>query len=133
MIWGCHQDWRMCLHKTKINDESLIQEEKRKPACHEPDTVSRGWVDAEARLHRVEKQKFLRKNSTSHSQSSTHKVIRHYFQKILVLGPEEQQCLNTQLDSSPETARASDSQKQEAWNLRDEDNEWPGKLFGLNF
>lgn len=58
MVWGCHQDWRMCLRKTKINDESLIQGEKRKPACHEPDTVSRGWIDAEARLHRVEKQKF---------------------------------------------------------------------------
>ena len=28
----------------KINDESLIQGEKRKPACHEPDTVSRGWT-----------------------------------------------------------------------------------------
>ena len=47
----------MCLRKTKINDESLTQGEKRKPVCHEPNTVSRGWVDAEARLHRVEKQK----------------------------------------------------------------------------
>lgn len=52
-------------------------------------------------------KRFLRKNSTSHSQSSTHEDIWHNFQKILVLGPEEQQCLKPRLDSSPETARAS--------------------------
>lgn len=51
------------------------------------------------------KASFPRKNSTSHSQSSTHEDVRHNFQKILVLA--EQQRLKPRLDSSPETVRAS--------------------------